>query len=371
MPAPARYAVRLHSALVTPRACLRPHGSRQSLRCAVPLRSLFAVSPPACHAACLRTRRASPPPPTRAGRAPAGGAYYAPGLSRAVLRKATARASPYADAVRRRIALNVSASVIGWRRFHLPRPLLVCRVPCADVRGSGSAPGDACPLRGCAERTAKTPTVPGARRAVAPFYESGDALHAAGLPRPFGDGGTRHTSTGPPRGRPHFAGRGRLRRPSRPSAFRRPAVALRAVERSPQGGSLPNAAGGPGNAVSPRQVFPPAPPFPGVPPSSKESGRGANLPGGQQHGGLYGAAGGLGPLVARRRAGHKPCRAPPPYGLPDATPPLCPPCADGPRWAGRVGRGRRAAPAVATAPPLHGVRCAHLLDGEAPPRAFE
>ncbi len=30
--------------------------------------------------------------------------------------------------------------------------------------------------------------------------------------------------------------------------------------------SLKNAAGGPSNAVSPRQVFPPAPPFPGVPP---------------------------------------------------------------------------------------------------------
>ena len=220
--------------------------------------------------------------PTYARRARSGGgACYAPGLSRAVLRKATARASPYADAVRRRIALKVSASVIGRRRFHLPRPLLVCRVPCADVRGSGSAPGDACPpCGGCAERTAKTPTVPGARRAVAPFYESGDALHAAGLPRPFGDCGTRHTSTGPPRGRPHFAGRGRLRRPSRPSAFRRPAVALRAVERSPQGGSLQDAAGGPGNAVSPRQVFPPAPPFPGVPPSSKESGRGKTFLGG-------------------------------------------------------------------------------------------
>lgn len=151
----------------------------------------------ACHAACLPTaaraapiatlRRPSPlalrrvppglsrrllthPPrqstPTYARRARSGGgACYAPGLSRAVLRKATARASPYADAVRRRIALKVSASVIGRRRFHLPRPLLVCRVPCADVRGSGSAPGDACPLRGSAERTAKTPTVPGARGA--------------------------------------------------------------------------------------------------------------------------------------------------------------------------------------------------------------
>lgn len=189
------------------------------------------------------------------------GAYYAPGLSRAVLRKATARASPYADAVRRRIALNVSASVIGRRRFHLPRPLLVCRVPCADVRGSGSAPGDACPLRGFAERTAKTPTVPGARRAVAPFYESGDALHAVGLPRPFGDGGTRQTSTGPPRGRPHFAGRGRLRRPSRPSAFRRPAVALRAVERSPQGGSLYTRRAAPAMLFPPARFSPLHPPF--------------------------------------------------------------------------------------------------------------
>jgi hypothetical protein len=122
-----------------------------------------------------RTRRANryvaPSLSARCPRAPYG---HAPavaarvtlrGCTRAVLRKATARASPYADAVRRRIALKVSASVIGRRRLYLPRPLLVCRVPCADVRGSGSVPGDACPLRGSAERPAKTPTVPGARGA--------------------------------------------------------------------------------------------------------------------------------------------------------------------------------------------------------------
>ena len=150
----------------------------------------------ACHAPCLPTaarvapiatlRRPSPlalrrvPPglsrrllthaarqstPTYARRARSGGgACYAPGLSRAVLRKATARASPYADAVRRRIALNVSATVIGRRRFHLPRPLLVCRVPCADVRGSGSAPGDACPP--CGDRSTARSATAGRRKAL-------------------------------------------------------------------------------------------------------------------------------------------------------------------------------------------------------------
>ena len=110
--------------------------------------SLSARSSP-CPPGLSRRLLTHPPrqaTPTYARRARSGGgACYAPGLSRAVLRKATARASPYADAVRRRIALNVLANVIGRRRFHLPRPVLVCRVPCADVRGSGSAPGDACP----------------------------------------------------------------------------------------------------------------------------------------------------------------------------------------------------------------------------------
>ncbi len=122
-----------------------------------------------------------------------------PAFARTLRRAGTARASPYADAVRRRIALKVSATVIGRRRFHLPRPLLVCRVPCADVRGSGSAPGDACPpCGGCAERTAKTPTVPGARGAPSlrstnqatpstpPAYRalSATAAHATPAPAP-------------------------------------------------------------------------------------------------------------------------------------------------------------------------------------------
>ena len=78
------------------------------------------------------------------------------------------------------------------------------------------------------------------------------------------------------------------------------------------------------------------------------------------HGQRGNTAGGTSPAALPARPGRRGSqshagRAPPPYGLPDATPPLSPPCADGPHRAGRVGRGRHAAPAVATVPPLQGL----------------
>ena len=481
--------------------------------------------PPALSARCPRATalpRISPRPVTASAYAHAApghphlrargalrrGAYCAPGLSRAVLEKATARASPYADAVCRRIALKVSANVVGRRHLYLPPPVLVCRVPCAYRSRVRLCSGRHLPaFGGFAERTARTPTVPGARtrrrfvlrirrrpprrrptahfrrlrhtshqhlrpqrrlhervalrrhpghfdpayarrlrqawpgcrrrvcyantlvmrpedgshrrqdplrasrgggshrramrsapresgmrpssarsgsplpeslrpgpvtsrplpmftphapatpdaaglstlRAVTPIALEGQSarqrsasavcrlrrhLVAVAVPRVLraalrkrGTATALHRRSVPqrvvrvrhrsgirrltaPRCRPRFhpaRRRGQLPVPLRPERCALPGSAplLRcsAYGLTRTVATLPlDAAGGPGNAVSPRQVFPPAPPFPGVPPSSKESGRGANLPGGQQHGGLYGAAGGLGPLVARRRA---------------------------------------------------------------------
>ena len=162
-----------------------------------PMPTPLPVSPPACHGACLRTRRAKPPPPTRAGRAPAGGVVTLRGCHAPCEEKATAHASPYADAVCRRIALRVLANVVGRRHLYLPPPLLVCPVPCADVHGTGFAPGDACPLRGFAERTARTPTVPGARTRRRSVLRIRRRPPRRRPPLSFGDCGTCHTSTGP------------------------------------------------------------------------------------------------------------------------------------------------------------------------------
>lgn len=279
--------------------------------------SLSARSSP-CPPGLSRRLLTHPPrqsTPTYARRARSGGgACYAPGLSRAVLRKATARASPYADAVRRRIALNVSATVIGRRRLHLPRPLLVCRVPCADVRGSGSPPGDACPpCGGSAERTAKTPTVPGARGAPSlrstnqatpstpPAFRalSATAAHATPAPAPQEAARTSPGAAG-------YAVRpGQVLSGGQRSRFARLNGRRRAAPSRTR-------------RAAPAMLFPPArfsplhPPF-RASPLQKESGRGANLPGGQQHGGLYGAASvGAGTPAPRPAARRRPsgCRMP-------------------------------------------------------------
>ena len=112
-------------------------------------------------------------------------------------RKATALASPYADAVRRRIALKVAAILIGRRCVYLLAGVRVSRALHRSCAGPAllratSARLTAAPLNG--RRSRRPFPAPGAG---APFYESADALHAAGLPRMLGDCGRRHTITGP------------------------------------------------------------------------------------------------------------------------------------------------------------------------------
>jgi len=306
--------------------------------------SLSARSSP-CPPGLSRRLLTHPPrqsTPTYARRARSGGgACDAPGLSRAVLRKATARASPYADAVRRRITLKVSATVIGRRRFHLPRPLLVCRVPCADVRGSGSAPGDACPpCGGSAERPAKTPTVPGARGAPSlrstnqatpstpPAYRalSATAAHATPAPAPQEAARTSPGAAGYAVRPGHvlFGGQrsrfARLngRRKAAPSKTRRAAPAM---------------------LFSPRQVFPLHPPF-RASPLQKEHAKG----GGHRKG---------------TPRGFFPALRTPPFVLPDATPPLSP-CATAPAGPGALVKPRARRLAGGTASAFRGRRPGRL-----------
>ena len=122
---------------------------------------------------------------------------YAPGLSCAVRRKATAPASHSADAVRRRIALKVAAIVIGRRCVYMLAGVRVAHALHRSCAGPAllratSARLTAAPLNG--RRRRRPSPAPGA---VAPFYESANALHAAGLPLTLGDCGRRHTITGP------------------------------------------------------------------------------------------------------------------------------------------------------------------------------
>lgn len=67
----------------------------------------------------------------------------------------------------------------GTSTYPLRCSCVACLAPI--VRGSGSAPGDACPPSAASlnERRGRRP-FPARGRAVASFYESGDALHAAG-----------------------------------------------------------------------------------------------------------------------------------------------------------------------------------------------
>ena len=156
----------------------------------------FPVFPPGLSRRLLtHTPRQATPTYARWARS-GGGAYCAPGLSRAVLQKATARASPYADAVCRRIALKVSANVVGRRHLYLPPPVLVCRVPCAYRSRVRLCSGRRLPaFGGFAERTARTPTVPGARTRRRFVLRIRRRPPRRRPPLTFGDCGTRHTST--------------------------------------------------------------------------------------------------------------------------------------------------------------------------------
>ncbi len=106
-------------------------------------------------------------------------------------------------------------------------------------------------------------------------------------------------------------------------------------------GLAPDAAGGPGNAVSPLSFPPLETPFPGyaaprgrgvIPPFFKEHGQRGQTAGGNSTAAFSGADGRRGDPFPRA------CRAPPPFGLPDATPPLSPLCAFRPQGRGALVR---------------------------------
>ena len=268
--------------------------------------------------------------------------------------------------------------MIGRRRFHLPRPLLVCRVPCADVRGSGSAPGDACPLRGFAERTAKTPTVPGARGAPSlrstnqatpstpPAYRALSATAAHATPAPAPQEAARTS-------------------PGAAGYAVRPGQVLSGGQRSrfARLNGRRKAAPSRTRRAAPAMLFPPARFSPLRPPFRASPLQARNPAGGQTFlGGNSTAA-----FTARLQW----ARGPPPRALPRAAalrvagchsaalPPLRrrPPLGRA-RWSGTArgsGCRHRAAPSWCSLLPRHSSlrerrRVAHLLDGEAPPRAF-
>ena len=153
--------------------------SRNALRILAAIAARPIPHAPACHAGCLRLRRQ----PSRQASvvtlwACHGSCYFLP------FGRAASAPVPTLMRCAAGLASMVSANVVGRRRSisTVPPPRFECRFLRPTVpRSAHGVPSDACPLRGSAERTRLSPRPFPALRAVAPFYESGDALHAARL----------------------------------------------------------------------------------------------------------------------------------------------------------------------------------------------
>ena len=161
-----------------------------------------------------------------------------------------------------------------------------------------------------ARRPGNAPAVPyvNRRHIPCPQIPTGRAGHRVRLRRPRSP--ALPTQTRSPRGRSTFI-------KTHPSAaplqavFGRDGLTRRTVATLP-----PNAAGGPDKAVSPLSFPPLESPFPD-PPFQIEHGQRGNTAGGTSPAAFSGAS-------DRRGSQSHAGRAPPPFGLPDATPPLCP-----------------------------------------------